>query len=108
MAQLENYNLARRMAELARAAAAPRTVEDVLGDVTAAAIELLPGADTAGVLLIGKGGKFDTLGPTDDLPYKLDQLQMRFNEGPCVEAALDDLIVRTEDFRAEERWPRYS
>jgi GAF domain-containing protein len=33
---------------------------------------------------------------------------MLFNEGPCVEAALDELIVRTDDFRAEERWPRYS
>jgi GAF domain-containing protein len=108
MAQLENYNLARRMAELARAAAAPRSLEDVLADVTAAAIELLPGADTAGVLLIAKGGKFDTIGGTDDLPYRLDKLQMRFKEGPCVEAALDDLIVRTDDFRTEERWPQYS
>ena len=33
---------------------------------------------------------------------------MKFNEGPCVEAALDDLIVRTDDFRTEERWPHYS
>ena len=33
---------------------------------------------------------------------------MKFSEGPCVEAALDELIVRTEDFRSEHRWPRYS
>jgi len=108
MAQPENYDLARRMAVLARAAAAPRSLEDVLSDVTAAAIELLPGADTAGVLLIGKAGRFTTVGGTDDLPHRLDELQMKFNEGPCVEAALDDLIVRTEDFRTDERWPRYS
>ena len=50
------------MAELARASAAPRSVEDVLSDVTAAAKELIPGADTAGVLLIGKGGKFESVG----------------------------------------------
>jgi len=103
-----NNDLARRMAELARAAAAPRSVEQVLADVTAAAMELIPGTDTAGVLLIGKGGKFDSVAGTSDLPQRLDELQMLFNEGPCVEAALDELIVRTDDFRSEDRWPKYS
>ena len=101
-------DLAQRMAELARAAAAPRSVDDVLSDVTSAAMELIPGADTAGVLLIGKGGKWDSVANTSDLPYRLDELQMLFNEGPCVEAALDELIVRTDDFRSEQRWPQYA
>jgi GAF domain-containing protein len=108
MTQPRNYDLARRMAELARAAAAPRSVDEVLSDVTAAAMELIPGADTAGVLLIGKGGKWDSVANTSDLPHHLDELQMLFNEGPCVEAALDELIVRTDDFRSEERWPQYA
>jgi GAF domain-containing protein len=80
----------------------------VLSDVTAAALELIPGAETAGVLLIAKGGKFESLAGTSDLPHQLDELQMKYNEGPCVEAALDELIVRTDDFREEQRWPRYS
>ena len=33
---------------------------------------------------------------------------MKFNEGPCVEAALDDVIVRTDDFRTDRRFPKYS
>lgn len=103
-----NHDLAQRMAELARASAAPRSVGDVLSDVTAAAKELIPGADTAGVLLVGKGGRFDSVAGTSDLPHRLDELQMAFQEGPCVEAALDELIVRTEDFRSEQRWPKYS
>jgi GAF domain-containing protein len=108
MAAQANHDLAMRMADLARTAAAPRSVEDVLSDVTAAALELVPGTDTAGVLLIGKGGKWDSLGGTSDLPHLLDELQMKYNEGPCVEAALDDLIVRTEDFRTDERFPNWS
>jgi hypothetical protein len=108
MNQPQNHDLAVRMAELARAAAAPRTVEQVLGDVTAAAKELIPGVDTAGVLMIGKGGKWDSFGVTSELPHVLDELQMKYGEGPCVEAALDEVIVRTEDFRTEERWPQYS
>ncbi|ODQ95447.1 GAF and ANTAR domain-containing protein [Mycolicibacterium holsaticum] len=102
------HGLAQRMAELARASAAPRSVEEVLSDVTATARELMPGADTAGVLLVGRGGKFESLAATSELPHQLDELQMTFDEGPCVQAALDDVIVRTEDFRAEERWPKYA
>lgn len=108
MTEQRNRDLAMRMAELARTAASPRSVEDVLSDVTGASKELIPGAETAGVLLIGKGGKWDSVGGTDDLPHLLDELQMRFNEGPCVEAALDEVIVRTDDFRSEQRWPNYS
>ena len=108
MVQAQNQELAERMAEMARAAAAPRTVDEVLSDVTATAKELIPGVDTAGVLLVGKNGKYESLAGTTDLPHKLDDLQMTFEEGPCLQAAIDDLIVRTEDFRTEERWPRYS
>jgi GAF domain-containing protein len=108
MADERNHDLAVRMAELARTAAAPRTVEDVLADVTKTALELIPGTDAAGVLLIGKGGKWDSLAGTSDLPHHLDELQMKFNEGPCMEAALDEVIVRTDDFRTEQRWSKYS
>ena len=33
---------------------------------------------------------------------------MKYDEGPCVQVAIDELIVRTDDFRTEERWPKYS
>ena len=108
MTKPRNYDLAHRMAELARASAAPRRVDDVLSDVTTAVMELIPGTDSAGILLVGRGGKFESLAGTSELPHQLDELQMTFNEGPCVEAALDEVIVRTDDFRTEERWPKYS
>jgi len=108
MTKPRNYDLAHRMAELARASAAPRSVDDVLSDVTTAVMELIPGTDSAGILLVGRGGKFESLAGTSELPHQLDELQMTFNEGPCVEAALDEVIVRTDDFRTEERWPKYS
>ncbi|MFV9635227.1 GAF and ANTAR domain-containing protein [Mycobacterium neumannii] len=101
-------DLAERMAELARASAPPSTVDDVLKDVTETARELIPGADTVGVLLIGRGGKFESLAGTSELPHTLDEIQMQFSEGPCVEAALNESILRTDDFRVEDRWPLYS
>ncbi|MCV7334750.1 MULTISPECIES: GAF and ANTAR domain-containing protein [Mycolicibacterium] len=108
MVELSRHELAVRMAELARALAAPRSLDDILIDVTEAATELIPGVDTAGILLVGDGGKWDSLAGTSDLPSQLDELQMTYQEGPCMEAALGDIVVRTDDFREETRWPRYS
>lgn len=108
MKESPNHELAQRMAELARVVALARSVEDVLSDVTAEVKTLIDGVDTAGVLLIGKGGRFESVAGTSELPQRLDELQMKFREGPCVQAALDDLIVRTDDFRTEQRWPSYS
>lgn len=96
------------MAELARQIARPRSVEEVLADVTAAAVELIPRADVSGVLLLKKGGEFESLGDTHDLAAKLDELQHEFGEGPCAKAALEETIVRSDDLRTEPRWPRYA
>jgi GAF domain-containing protein len=102
------HDLAVRMAELARAMAVPRTLEQILDDVTAAAVQLVPGADAAGVLLVKRGGDFESLGDTDGLVGQLDKLQCDFGEGPCAEAALQETVVRSDDLRCESRWPRYA
>ncbi|OBG60607.1 histidine kinase [Mycobacterium sp. E1715] len=102
------HELARRMAELSRDIAAPRSLEQVLTDVTAAAVELIPAADVAGVLLIKAGGDFESVADTDSLAAELDKLQQDFHEGPCHDAALKQTIVRTDDLREEPRWPRYA
>ncbi len=100
-------DLARRMAELARATSGVRTPEEILANVTAAAVELIPAVNTAGILLI-RGDGFESIAGTTEIPHQLDDLQMTFKEGPCMQAALDDVEVRTDDFRQERRWPKYS
>lgn len=97
-----------RMAELARTLASPRGLDEILSSVTAAAKELIPGVDAAGILLVGRGGTFESVAQVTDVPQQLDELQMRYNEGPCVQAALQDVVVRTDDFREETRWPQYA
>lgn len=102
------YEVTTRMAELARAMAAPRGRDEIFSDVTAAAVDLIDGIDTAGILLITGEGSYESHACTSPLPCELDVLQETFQEGPCLEAALDDLVVTTEDFRDEPRWPAYS
>lgn len=104
---VQNHDLALRMAELAQVISL-RRVDDVLVDVTAAAKELIAGVDIAGVLLVGKGGTHQTLAPTSDVMFKLDELQMTTGEGPCLQAALDEIVIRTDDFRDEPRFPKYA
>ena len=104
---VQNNDLALRMAELAQVISL-RDVDNVLVDVTAAAKELIPGVDIAGVLLVGKGGTHQTLAPTSDVMFKLDELQMATGEGPCLQAALDEIVIRTDDFRDEPRFPKYA
>ena len=108
MIDSDPHELAKKMAELARRVATPSSVDDVLAGVTAAAMEMISGVDAAGVLLITKGGKFESHAGTSDLPQHLVALQEQFREGPCYQAAIDELIVRTDDFRNEPRWPQYS
>jgi GAF domain-containing protein len=96
------------MAELARQVAAPLQLPDVLAGVSKTVIDMIPGADLAGFLLISKGGKYETQAATSDLMYEVDRLQIENQEGPCVQAAMDELIVRTDDFQREQRWPHYS
>lgn len=107
MVKVNAHGLAVRMAELARVIAL-RSVDDVLVDVTAAAKELIPGVDVAGILLIGKGGTHQTLATTADLMFELDNLQMETGEGPCLQAALNETVVRTDDFLNEPRFPTYA
>lgn len=103
-----NHDLAMRMAQLARGLVPKPSLDTILEEVTAAAVDMIPGVDTAGILLLESGGKFSSIATTTDLPRQLDLLQMTFQEGPCVQAALADTVVRTDDFRGETRWPQYS
>ncbi len=103
-----DHSLANQMAELARNLAVPLQLDQVLEGVTRSVLEVLPGAEMAGFLLFTKAEKFETQAATADLMYTIDALQVRHGEGPCMEAAIDELIVRTDDFEHEQRWPHFT
>ena len=93
---------------MARTLAAERTPNAILREVTTAAVDLIPGVSTAGILYLKPRGQFESVAGTTDIPHQLDELQMQLDEGPCLHAARADTVVRIEDFRTETRWPRYS
>jgi transcriptional regulator with GAF, ATPase, and Fis domain len=95
------------MADLARSAVNPLPIEQTLATVTATAVQLIDGVDSADVLLI-TDGEFRSAAPTSDVAPLIDQAQKRTGEGPCLDAAGADPIVRSSDLRAESRWPRFA
>lgn len=100
--------LAAAMEDLASTAVDGRQpIERTLSELTEAAVALIDGVDCAGVLLI-KDGDFTTLAGTSEVARTLDHAQRDTGEGPCVDAAERDVIVRCNDLRTDSRWPRFS
>jgi hypothetical protein len=103
---LRGAQLVDRMARLAPTLGGG-SVEDVFADVCAAAVELIPGADVADVMLVRRGDVV-SVGATCELSSRLSDLQGQLGEGPCAQAATDTAVVRTDDFGIERRWSRYA
>jgi transcriptional regulator with GAF, ATPase, and Fis domain len=94
------------MRDLAAGFSKPIDVEHTLTRVTSAAVDLVDGVDYADVMLVHEGG-FRSIAPTDPLVTDLDSAQMRHNQGPCLEAAVADSVVRSPDLHEEHRWPAF-
>lgn len=94
------------MRELIASFAGEIAVDDALGRVTAAAVELIAGVDYADVLLI-EDGQYRSLKPTSPIMTQLDAAQRELEEGPCLQAAAVDAVIRSADVRNDPRWPRF-
>lgn len=109
MADLDRDRLSRTMAELARSLDGAGTdLDTTLRRITTAAVELIPGTDSADVLVITGRGKFESHAATSQLPPQIDALQARVGEGPCVDSAVDTVFTRSDDLATESRWPMFT
>jgi ANTAR domain/GAF domain len=95
------------MAELTRPIAEETTLGETLAAVTATAVALIGGVDYADVMLID-AGTFESLAPTHALVSDLDAVQLRFQQGPCLEAAMGEEVIRCPDLSHDERWPQFA
>lgn len=108
---LETHNgddpLASAMAELVDNFASPSDVEGILETVTARSVELIHEIDFADVLLIDER-QHRSMAPTAAFITDLDDAQLRLQEGPCLDAAVEDATVVSTDLTTETRWPRFA
>jgi hypothetical protein len=82
-------------------------LEQTLGSITGAAVELIDGVDFADILLMDEG-RARSVAPTRPGAVELDAVQLRLGEGPCLEAAITGAVVRSEDMGRESRWPEFA
>jgi GAF domain-containing protein len=96
------------MADLTEKFARPTEIGATLQTVAAAAVDLIDGVDSADVLLISRPDRYASLGATSQLAVDLDHVQLRFAQGPCMDAAAGDSVVRSNDLREDQRWPHFA
>lgn len=109
MPDLESYRrlIRESMSQLVHEAADGGDANTLMTTVTAAAVALIRGAECADAMLID-GQSFQSLAPTAPCNTELDAVQMRYGRGPCMEAAVDDAVVRSPDLATEPRWPEFT
>jgi ANTAR domain/GAF domain len=95
--------LATMFARLERELASMTQADDVLRLLTARAVELVPGAELAGITR-GRNGRFETVAATDELVHRVDSVQYELGSGPCVDAVLAATVYNAPDLRSDQRW----
>jgi GAF domain-containing protein len=96
------------MSELTGQFSRPTDIASTLYRVTSTAVELIDAVTYADVLLISGPDTFESVGATSPVATELDGVQQRFREGPCLDAALDDVVTVSNDLSEDLRWPRFA
>jgi GAF domain-containing protein len=81
-------------------------IEATLNAVTAAAVQVVPGAEQCGITYV-IGRRLEPRAWTGDLPHQIDALQQRLAQGPCMDAVREHEVVRVDDIATDERWPDF-
>lgn len=80
-------------------------LQPTLDAIVSTACALSPGRDAGLILLIR--GILQPQATTGRTPQLLDLLQKTDDEGPCIEAARQQAVIRIEDTRHDPRWPQF-
>lgn len=114
------YDIHGQIAQLARhlhgPAASANTLDPntVLSEVAAAAVDILPGVDHAGITLVRRKMRgtrqteLESAAATGEIPKLFDDLQFKTGEGPCFEAIWEHRTIRIDDIETEQRWPAFT
>lgn len=100
--------LARAFVTLADTLVADYDVVDVLQSLVAECTAIVDAVD-AGILLPNVGGELDVVASTSDRSELISLLQLRADEGPCVEAYASGNVIVVDDIAATyARWPSFA
>ena len=100
--------LAQQFAEMARSLQAQGDSGDMLDEVVAAAVRLIPGVDEGSISVVIGRREVRSRHPSGDLPKRVDAVQTEVGEGPCLDAVYEQQTVWVPDMAQERRWPHFA
>jgi hypothetical protein len=74
MTSLDHEDLGRLMADVARGWAVSSDLDTTLRGITDTAVSMIPGADSADILVIAERKRFESHAATSDVPEQMDAL----------------------------------
>jgi GAF domain-containing protein len=83
-------------------------VEATLRSITASAVATVPQADDCGISYVIGRRRVEPRAWTGALPEDVDALQERLGQGPCMDAAWEQEVVRVDDLAGDRRWPAFA
>ena len=83
------------------------TVHETLQLIVDLAVATVPGCEHAGISFVHRR-KVSTPATSDAVALRVDAVQFEVGQGPCLDAAAEDHIFRSDDLAVETRWPRFS
>ena len=92
-------------AALARIVYAPTAVDDVVVELCRAAPVVVPGCDHAS-LMLRRSDRFFTAASSDDVARAIDEAEIELEDGPCMDAILDEAAQFDPDLTSNAAWPR--
>jgi hypothetical protein len=101
-------DLAETLSELARSLQAEQNIDELLNGIVIAAVQTVPGAEHAGLMVVEDRRTVTTRAVTDELVTLVDHAQYATAEGPCLDAMYEQHTVRLSDMDGDDRWPAFS
>ena len=103
---MDDHELVRYFADLARRLMAEATVEATMQVIVDAAVELIEGCDHASISHM-RGDSLISASSNDAIGVALDGIQTGAEEGPCLDAIRTGEVMTCGDLRDDARWPVY-
>lgn len=108
VSDLGAVQLAQLFGELAAELNSQTDVTETLRQVVQLAVDTVPGCDFAGISWARTGEQIETPASTDALVNACDAVQYEYDEGPCVDSAVNGGPRVISDMGDEPRWPRFA
>ncbi|BBE24654.1 hypothetical protein MN0502_35370 (plasmid) [Arthrobacter sp. MN05-02] len=101
-------DIANQLSDLARTLQAESDTESILEDIVGSAIRLIPHAAEASISLVKARKTVESRAASSDLPRDVDAVQSEVRQGPCLDAAYTEQVVRVPNLSEETRWPKFA